>query len=69
MKDGGYVHGGPVVKNLPCNAGDAGSVPGRGTKIPYAVGNLATKTCYSQISFFFLRIGISSWGIDLFINW
>ena len=28
--------GGPVVKNLPCNAGDAGSIPGQGTKIPYA---------------------------------
>ena len=28
--------GGPVVKNLPCNAGDAGSIPGWGTKIPQA---------------------------------
>ena len=26
-------HGGPVVKNLPCNAGDEGSVPGQITKI------------------------------------
>ena len=25
--------GGPVVKNLPCNAGDAGLIPGWGTKI------------------------------------
>ena len=25
--------GGPVVKNLPCNAGDPGSIPGQGTKI------------------------------------
>ena len=33
--------GSPVVKNLPSNAGDAGSIPGRGTKIPHAVG--ATK--------------------------
>ena len=23
--------GGPVVKNLPCKAGDAGSIPGQGT--------------------------------------
>ena len=23
--------GGPVVKNLPCNAGDVGSIPDRGT--------------------------------------
>ena len=28
--------GGPVVQNLPCDAGDAGSVPGWGTKIPHA---------------------------------
>ena len=25
--------GGPVVRNLPCNAGDAGSISGQGTKI------------------------------------
>ena len=30
--------GGPVVKNLPSNAGDTGSIPGRGTKIPHAAG-------------------------------
>ena len=30
--------GGPVVENLPYNAGDVGSIPGRGTKIPHAVG-------------------------------
>ena len=29
--------GGPVVKNLPSNAGDAGSIPGQGTKIPHAM--------------------------------
>ena len=27
--------GGPVVKNLPCNAGYAGSIPRWGIKIPY----------------------------------
>ena len=27
---------GPVVKNPPCNAGDMGSIPGWGTKIPQA---------------------------------
>ena len=32
--------GGPVVKNPPSNAGDVGSIPGRGTKIPHAVGQL-----------------------------
>ena len=33
--------GGPVVKNPPYNAGDAGSIPGRGTKIPHAAGQLS----------------------------
>ena len=32
--------GGPVVKNPPSNAGDSGSVPGQGTKIPHAAGQL-----------------------------
>ena len=32
--------GGPAVKNPPCNAGDAGSIPGRGTEIPCAVEQL-----------------------------
>ena len=31
-------HGGPVVKNPPSNAGNTGSVAGRGTNIPPAVG-------------------------------
>ena len=33
--------GGPVVKNPPSNAGDTGSIPGRGTKIPHAAGQLS----------------------------
>ena len=33
--------GGTVVKNLPSNAGDAGSIPGQGTKIPHALGQLS----------------------------
>ena len=28
------------LKNPPCNAGDAGSIPGPGTKIPHAAGQL-----------------------------
>ena len=32
---------GPVVKNPPSNAGDAGLIPGRGTKIPHAMGQLS----------------------------
>ena len=33
--------GGPVVMNPPSTAGDAGSIPGWGTKIPHAVGQLS----------------------------
>ena len=33
--------GGPVVKNLPSNARDAGSIPGQGTRIPRAAGQLS----------------------------
>ena len=33
--------GGPVVKNLPSNAGDVGSIPGQGTGIPHALGQLS----------------------------
>ena len=32
----GDLPGGPVVKNLPPKAGDAGSIPDQGTKIPHA---------------------------------
>ena len=34
---------GPVVENLPSNAGDAGLIPGRGTKISHAAGHGQTK--------------------------
>ena len=33
--------GGPVVKNLLSNTGDVGWIPGQGTKIPHATGQLA----------------------------
>ena len=32
---------GPVVKNLLCNAGAVGSIPGQGTKIPHSVEPLS----------------------------
>ena len=32
--------GGPVVKSPPCNAAYLGSIPGQGTKIPHATGQL-----------------------------
>ena len=51
--------GGPVVKNPPCNAGDAGLIPDGRTKIPHGTEQLsqqleipraATKTRYSYIN-------------------
>ena len=35
------VPDGPLVKNLPCSAEEAGSIPGQGTKIPHATGQLS----------------------------
>ena len=46
--------GGLVVKNLPSNAGDAGSIPGWGARIPHASEQLsppATTTCVPQLRF------------------
>ena len=37
----GDFPGGPVVKNPPSNAGDAGLIPGQGTKIPHSAGQLS----------------------------
>ena len=42
--------GGPVVKNLPSNAGDASSIPGRGTKIPHAAGQLSPLTTTTELT-------------------
>ena len=42
-KISGDFPGGPVVKNPPSNAGDAGSIPGWGTKIPHAAGHLSPR--------------------------
>ena len=42
-KRGWDFPGGPVVKNPSCNAGDAGSTPGLGTKIPHATKQLSPR--------------------------
>ena len=42
--------GGPVVKNLPSNAEDVGSIPGRGTKIPHAVGQLSLHATTTELT-------------------
>ena len=36
--------GGSAIKNLPCNARDAGSIPGWGTKVPHAAEQLSPRT-------------------------
>ena len=38
-----YFPGGPVVKNLPCNAGDVGLISGRGTEVPHATEQLGLR--------------------------
>ena len=40
--------GGPVVKNLSCNAGGMGSITGLGTKIPHVNGQLSPHTTTSK---------------------
>ena len=42
--------GGPAVKNPPSNAGDAGSIPGRGTKIPHATGQLSPRATTTELT-------------------
>ena len=38
------VPSGPVNKNSPSNAGESGLIPGWGTKIPHALGQLSLNT-------------------------
>ena len=40
--------GGPVVKNLPSNAGNMGSIPGQGTKISHAGGQLSPRAATTE---------------------
>ena len=41
--------GGPVVKNLPPTAGNAGLIPGWGAKIPHAAGQLSPCTTTTEL--------------------
>ena len=38
-----------MVKDLPYNAGDAGSIPAQGTKIPHATGQLSMRTTTTEL--------------------
>ena len=42
--------GKPVVKNLPCNAGDTGSIPGWGTQTLHAAGQLSLFTTVAELT-------------------
>ena len=42
--------GGPVVKNPPYNAGDVGSIPGQGTKIPDAAGQVSPSATTTELT-------------------
>ena len=37
-----------MVKNPPSNAGDAGLIPGEGTKIPHAAGQLRVRATTTE---------------------
>ena len=40
--------GDPVVQNPPSNAGDIGLIPGEGTKIPHASGQLGPRATTTE---------------------
>ena len=39
---------GLALKSLPCNAGDAGSIPGQQTKVPHAAEKLSPSTTTTE---------------------
>ena len=39
-----------MVKNPPSNAGDADVIPGQGTKIPHAVGQLSPRATTTELA-------------------
>ena len=45
----GHFSGGPGVKNPPYNTGDVGSIPGQGSKIPHAAGQLSLRTLEPEL--------------------
>ena len=42
--------GGPVVKNLPANAGDVDLIPDPGSTIPHAAGQLGSHAATTEAS-------------------
>ena len=46
----GDFPGGPVVRNSPSNAGDAGSIPSQGIKIPHASEQLSLHAAATELT-------------------
>ena len=46
----GKLPGGLVVKNPPSNAGDASSIPGQGTEVPQASGQLSVSIATTELT-------------------
>ena len=44
----GDISGGPGFRNLPCNTGDASSIPSWGTKLPHASGQINPHTTTAE---------------------
>ena len=47
-----------MVKNLPSNAGDVGSIPGRGTKIPHVAGQLSPCATTTELTHLNKRVHV-----------
>ena len=45
-----HFPGGPVAKNLPCNAGYKGLIPSHGTKIPHAMEELSLCAATTELA-------------------
>ena len=45
-----------MVKNLPCNAGETGSIPGQGAKIRHALEQLSLCTTTTEVCMLQLRL-------------
>ena len=54
-----------MVRNIPCNAEDAGLIPAPGSQVPHVLGQLsshtATQTQCSQINKYFQKRGGLVW--------
>ena len=60
---GDFPHG-LAVKNLPCNAGGVGAIPGHGTKISHATEQISLCQAVARFSLFkkgFSNLEVQEW--------